>query len=66
VLAVVAAAGADDLTIAQARILARVGDTHTRGQGAYGAKDLLDALGWPAAHVLGGSFGGVVAQRTHM
>jgi pimeloyl-ACP methyl ester carboxylesterase len=37
---------------------------------AYSAEDLvddaaavLDALDWPAAHVLGGSFGGVVAQR---
>jgi pimeloyl-ACP methyl ester carboxylesterase len=39
-------------------------------QAAYSAEDLvddaaavLDALGWPAAHVFGGSFGGVVAQR---
>jgi hypothetical protein len=37
---------------------------------AYSAEDLvddaaavLDALHWPAAHVLGGSFGGVIAQR---
>jgi pimeloyl-ACP methyl ester carboxylesterase len=37
---------------------------------AYSAEDLvddaaavLDALGWRAAHVFGGSFGGVVAQR---
>jgi pimeloyl-ACP methyl ester carboxylesterase len=41
-----------------------------RRQAAYSAEDLvddaaavLDALGWPAAHVFGGSFGGVVAQR---
>jgi pimeloyl-ACP methyl ester carboxylesterase len=41
-----------------------------RRQAAYSAEDLvddaaavLDALGWPAAHVLGASFGGVVAQR---
>jgi pimeloyl-ACP methyl ester carboxylesterase len=39
-------------------------------QTAYSAEDLvddaaavLDALDWPAAHVLGGSFGGVIAQR---
>jgi len=39
-------------------------------QAAYGAEDLvddaaavLDALEWPAAHLLGLSFGGVVAQR---
>jgi|tagenome__1003787_1003787.scaffolds.fasta_scaffold20987752_7 pimeloyl-ACP methyl ester carboxylesterase len=39
-------------------------------QVAYSAEDLvddaatvLDALGWPAAHVFGGSFGGVIAQR---
>jgi pimeloyl-ACP methyl ester carboxylesterase len=41
-----------------------------RGQAAYSAEDLvddaaavLDALGWPAAHVFGGSYGGVIAQR---
>jgi len=41
-----------------------------RRQAAYSAEDLaddaaavLDALGWPAAHVFGLSFGGVVAQR---
>lgn len=41
-----------------------------RRQAAYSAEDLvddaaavLDALGWPAAHLLGLSFGGVVAQR---
>jgi pimeloyl-ACP methyl ester carboxylesterase len=41
-----------------------------RRQAVYSAEDLvddaaavLDALGWPAAHVLGLSFGGVVAQR---
>jgi len=41
-----------------------------RRQAAYSAEDLvddaasvLDALDWPAAHVLGASFGGVVAQR---
>jgi pimeloyl-ACP methyl ester carboxylesterase len=41
-----------------------------RRQAAYSAEDLvddaaavLDALDWPAAHVLGLSFGGVVAQR---
>jgi pimeloyl-ACP methyl ester carboxylesterase len=41
-----------------------------RRQAAYSAEDLvddaaavLDALGWSAAHVLGLSFGGVVAQR---
>src|SRR5919202_5766274 len=39
-------------------------------QAAYSAEELvddaaavLDALDWPAAHVLGGSFGGVIAQR---
>jgi pimeloyl-ACP methyl ester carboxylesterase len=41
-----------------------------RRQAAYSAEDLvddaaavLDALGWPAAHVFGLSYGGVVAQR---
>jgi pimeloyl-ACP methyl ester carboxylesterase len=41
-----------------------------RRQAAYSAEDLvddaaavLDALDWPAAHVFGVSFGGVVAQR---
>jgi pimeloyl-ACP methyl ester carboxylesterase len=41
-----------------------------RRQAAYSAEDLvddaaavLDALGWPAAHVFGLSFGGVIGQR---
>jgi pimeloyl-ACP methyl ester carboxylesterase len=41
-----------------------------RGQALYSCEDLvddaaavLDALGWPAAHVLGLSYGGVLAQR---